>query len=246
LWPPLRCMLALPRWPYYKRKRRILARCSQGKVSVLLSSTRRAFLRSLSHSAIVLPLEKTSCPGASQKVAGDVAFSGHPFATECFCSSRRSWCFLPQRCARVRPERKKPSSAANTKTDIFSKPPAAASLFTITTMTAGWIFSLSTAGASKVFLLARTYIAPFQKQSRRHFHRRHCQSWPASFRLGTGRLRRRLRQRRFRRSFCHLLRQKCSLPQQRQRHLHRRHRKSGRRRHRQALEHRLLLRRLRS
>src|SRR5712664_3368947 len=55
---PLRCMLALPRWPYYKRKRRILARCSQGKVSVLLSSTRRAFLRSLSRSAIVLPLEK--------------------------------------------------------------------------------------------------------------------------------------------------------------------------------------------
>src|SRR5258708_39337569 len=51
-------MLALPRWPYYKRKRRILARCLQGKVSVLLSSTRRAFLRSLSHSAIVLPLEK--------------------------------------------------------------------------------------------------------------------------------------------------------------------------------------------
>src|SRR6266403_2273856 len=51
-------MLALPRWPYYKRKRRILARCSQGKVSVLLSSTRRAFLRSLSRSAIVLPLEK--------------------------------------------------------------------------------------------------------------------------------------------------------------------------------------------
>src|SRR5260370_14367519 len=51
-------MLALPRWPYYKRKRRILARRSQGKVSVLLSSTRRAFLRSLSRSAIVLPLEK--------------------------------------------------------------------------------------------------------------------------------------------------------------------------------------------
>src|SRR5438445_8929411 len=51
-------MLALPRWPYYKRKRRILARCSQGKVSVLLSLTRRAFLQSLSRSAIVLPLEK--------------------------------------------------------------------------------------------------------------------------------------------------------------------------------------------
>src|SRR6266849_1159933 len=51
-------MLALPRWPYYKRKRRILARRSQGKVLVLLSSTRRAFLQSLSRSAIVLPLEK--------------------------------------------------------------------------------------------------------------------------------------------------------------------------------------------
>src|SRR6266404_2231433 len=52
------------------------------------------------------PVGKTSCPGASQKVAGDVAFSGHPFATDCFCSSQRSWCFLPQRCAPVRPERK--------------------------------------------------------------------------------------------------------------------------------------------
>src|SRR5437899_9154073 len=51
-------MLALPRWPYYKRKRRILAWRPQRKVFLLLSSTRRAFLRSLSRSAIVLPLEK--------------------------------------------------------------------------------------------------------------------------------------------------------------------------------------------
>src|SRR5258708_27724117 len=51
-------MLALLRWPYYKRKRRIPAWCSQGKLSVLLSSTRRAFLQSLSRSAIVLPFEK--------------------------------------------------------------------------------------------------------------------------------------------------------------------------------------------
>src|SRR6267378_5093137 len=56
--PPLRRVLALPRWPYYKGKRRILARRSQGKVSLLLSFTRRAFLQSLSRSAIVLPLEK--------------------------------------------------------------------------------------------------------------------------------------------------------------------------------------------
>src|SRR5216684_4366382 len=55
---PLRRVLALPRWPYYKGKRRILARRSQGKVSLLLSFTRRAFLQSLSRSAIVLPLEK--------------------------------------------------------------------------------------------------------------------------------------------------------------------------------------------
>src|SRR5216684_7839478 len=55
---PLRRVLALLRWPYYKGKRRILARGSQGKVSLLLSSTRRAFLQSLSRSAIVLPLEK--------------------------------------------------------------------------------------------------------------------------------------------------------------------------------------------
>src|SRR5207245_973945 len=55
---PLRRALALPRWPYYKRKRRILARGSQGKVPLLLSSTRRAFLQSLSRSALILPLEK--------------------------------------------------------------------------------------------------------------------------------------------------------------------------------------------
>jgi enediyne biosynthesis protein E4 len=51
-------VLALPRWPYYKGKRPILAPRSQGKVSLLLSFTRRAFLQSLSRSAIVLQLEK--------------------------------------------------------------------------------------------------------------------------------------------------------------------------------------------
>src|SRR5256885_14614119 len=56
--PPLRGVLALPRWPNYKGKRRILARRSQGKVSLLLFFTRRAFLQSFSRSAIVLPLEK--------------------------------------------------------------------------------------------------------------------------------------------------------------------------------------------
>src|SRR5258708_14328347 len=55
---PLRRVLALLRWPYYKRERWILARGSQRKVSLLLSSTPRAFLQSLSPSAIVLPLEK--------------------------------------------------------------------------------------------------------------------------------------------------------------------------------------------
>ncbi|PYT63567.1 MAG: RNA-binding protein [Acidobacteria bacterium] len=48
----------MPRWPYYKRKRRILARASSGKVPVLLASTRRKFLHSLCRSALVLPLEK--------------------------------------------------------------------------------------------------------------------------------------------------------------------------------------------
>jgi hypothetical protein len=51
-------MLALPRRPYYKGKGPILAPRSQGKVSLLLSFTRRAFLQSLSRFAIVLPLEK--------------------------------------------------------------------------------------------------------------------------------------------------------------------------------------------
>src|SRR5467141_3966936 len=71
-------MLALPRWPYYKRKRRILARCSQGKVSVLLSSTRRAFLRSLSHSAIVLPLEKLLALALPKKWPGTLLSLGTP------------------------------------------------------------------------------------------------------------------------------------------------------------------------
>src|SRR6267378_801418 len=48
----------MPRWPYYKGRRRILARASQRKVSLLLPSTRRAFLQSLSRSSLVLPLEK--------------------------------------------------------------------------------------------------------------------------------------------------------------------------------------------
>ncbi len=48
----------MPGWPYYKRKRRILARASSGKVPLLLHSTRRKFLRSLCRSALVLPLEK--------------------------------------------------------------------------------------------------------------------------------------------------------------------------------------------
>src|SRR6202158_738926 len=57
-WPPPRSALAMPRWPYYKGRRRILARASQRKVSLLLPSTRRAFLQSLSRSSLVLPLEK--------------------------------------------------------------------------------------------------------------------------------------------------------------------------------------------
>src|ERR1700687_5552169 len=57
-WPPQRSALAMPRWPYYKGRRRILARPSQRKVSLLLPPTRRAFLQSLSRSSLVLPLEK--------------------------------------------------------------------------------------------------------------------------------------------------------------------------------------------
>src|SRR5229473_669607 len=71
-------MLALPRWPYYKRKRRILARCSQGKVSVLLSPTRRAFLRSLSRSAIVLPLEKLLALALPKKWPATFLSLGNP------------------------------------------------------------------------------------------------------------------------------------------------------------------------
>src|SRR6266404_1157212 len=140
----------------------------------------------------------------------------------------------------------KPSTAANTRTSIFSKPPAAASLSTITTTTAGSTFFSSTAGASKVSPPDRNHEPSLQKQSRRHFHGRHRQSRPAPFRMGASRVRGRLRQRRLRRSLRHLLRKKRSLPQQRQRHLHGRQRKIRRRRKRQALEHRLRFRGLRS
>src|ERR1700682_3797322 len=56
-WPPPRKALSIPPLPYYKGRRRILARASQRKVSLLLPSTRRAFLQSLSRSSLVLPLE---------------------------------------------------------------------------------------------------------------------------------------------------------------------------------------------
>jgi len=44
-------------WPYNTEQRQILARAKPGKVSFHLSSSRRAFLKSLSRSALVLPLE---------------------------------------------------------------------------------------------------------------------------------------------------------------------------------------------
>ena len=69
-----------------------------------------------------------------------------------------------------------------------------------------------------------TPLPPLQKQPRRHLHRRHQGLRPrAQDRLGAGLLRRRLQQRRQRRSLRHLLRPERPLPQQRQRHLHRRH-----------------------
>ena len=62
-----------------------------------------------------------------------------------------------------------------------------------------------------------------QEQSRRHVHRRDREGGPDAHRLGVGGHRRRLRQRRLRRSVHHLLRPERALSQQRQRHVHRRH-----------------------
>ena len=68
------------------------------------------------------------------------------------------------------------------------------------------------------------------QQPRRHVHRRHAEGRPDPFRLGPGLLRRRLRQRRLRRSVRHLLGPQRALPQQRRRHVHRRLREGRRRR----------------
>ena len=70
------------------------------------------------------------------------------------------------------------------------------------------------------------------QQPRRHVHRRHAKGGPDPFGLGTGLLRRRLRQRRLRRSVRQLLGPERSLSEQRQWHVHRRDRTRGRRRSR--------------
>ena len=87
---------------------------------------------------------------------------------------------------------------------------------------------------------------PVPQQSRRHLQRRHAEGGTHPFRMGTGLLRRRLRQRRLRRSVRQLLGSKRPLPEQRQRHLHRRHRSGGRGRARASMGCGLLLSGLRS
>ena len=69
--------------------------------------------------------------------------------------------------------------------------------------------------------------SPVQEQSRRHVHRRHREGGLDAIRLGVGCDRRRLRQRRLRRSLHHLLRPERPVSQQRRRHVHRRHREGG-------------------
>ena len=86
---------------------------------------------------------------------------------------------------------------------------------------------------------------PLSQQPRRHVHRRHREGRADPLRLGTGLLRRRLRQRRLRRSLRHLLGPQRPLSQQRRRHVHRRVREGRRRGDGQRLGRRLLLPRLR-
>jgi VCBS repeat protein/maltogenic amylase-like protein len=71
----------LPGWPYYKRKRRILARASSGKVPLPLAGTRRKFLRSLCRSALVLPFERIlalALPVRRQQAASGTAVPASP------------------------------------------------------------------------------------------------------------------------------------------------------------------------
>ena len=69
----------------------------------------------------------------------------------------------------------------------------------------------------------RAGLSSLQEQPRRNLYRRHPQVRPRAQRLGPGLLRRRLQQRRLERSLRQLLRPECTVPQQRQRHVHRRH-----------------------
>ena len=104
-----------------------------------------------------------------------------------------------------------------------SKSSAAASRSSTTTTTAGSTVRAERHPAGR--RASRRHQSPVQEQSRRHVHRRHREGGPDADRLGLGRDRRRLRQRRVRRPLRHLLRPQRPVPQQRRRHVHRRHRK---------------------
>ncbi len=86
---------------------------------------------------------------------------------------------------------------------------------------------------------------PLSQQPRRHVHRRHREGRVDPLGLGAGLLRRRLRQRRLRRSLRDLLGAQRPLSQQRRRHVHRRVRKGRRCRVGKRLGRRLRLSRLR-
>ena len=118
------------------------------------------------------------------------------------------------------------SSAASTPRNTSSKPLAPEWQFSISTTTAGPTFLSSMAPPSNPLPVKTRHQPPVPQQSRRHFHRRHRQIRPAKIRMGSRRVRRRLRQRWLGRFVRHLLRQKCSLPQQRRRHLLRCQRRS--------------------
>ena len=103
-----------------------------------------------------------------------------------------------------------------------SKPSAAASRSSTTTTTAGSTFRPERHAPRR--RAARRHQPPVQEQPRRHVHRRHREGRPDAHRLGLGGHRRRLQQRRLRRSVHHLLGPERALSQQRRRHVHRCHR----------------------
>ena len=127
----------------------------------------------------------------------------------------------------VRTQRQNASSAANTKTNICWKRPAAASLFTTTTTTAGSIFSWSTARAWKAFAAGQEPTSHLFKNNRDGtFTDVTAKAGVGHAGWGQGVCVGDYDNDGYEDLFVTYFGQECSLSQQRRRHVHRRERKS--------------------